>query len=223
MKPNEKACPRCAEHIKSEASVCKHCGYAFSPEELAQARAAKQAQQRNGMFGCLGCGGLIAVALAIAVLADGGGSTSTSADGQTAFVSLYKEVIAVATPCDRSFEKLKVAGESGEIVAVYGAAKDGFEMCRDAAMTLADKTAPAGMSSEANTKTQDALRTCTDAYLARQAGFESAMKYFDGEQRPSVQASMNDNLERGKKGVLLCVAGFFDAAAAAGVDTNLLK
>ncbi len=33
---HEKKCPDCAEYIKLEARVCKHCGYRFSEEEVQQ-------------------------------------------------------------------------------------------------------------------------------------------------------------------------------------------
>lgn len=34
MKAGHKACVRCAEEIKLEAKVCRHCGHEFSPEEM---------------------------------------------------------------------------------------------------------------------------------------------------------------------------------------------
>jgi hypothetical protein len=33
---HEKKCPMCAEYIKLEARVCKHCGHEFSQEEVEQ-------------------------------------------------------------------------------------------------------------------------------------------------------------------------------------------
>lgn len=33
---HEKKCPDCAEYIKLEARVCKHCGHEFSDEEVEQ-------------------------------------------------------------------------------------------------------------------------------------------------------------------------------------------
>jgi len=42
-KPGEKHCPRCAESIKAEATVCRHCGQEFTPDEIASAvKASKQ-------------------------------------------------------------------------------------------------------------------------------------------------------------------------------------
>ncbi len=43
---NEKKCPACAEHIKVEARVCKHCGYEFSDEEV-ERRIAEDSEDSN--------------------------------------------------------------------------------------------------------------------------------------------------------------------------------
>ncbi|MDF2602960.1 zinc ribbon domain-containing protein [Sphingomonas sp.] len=223
MKQNEKACPRCAEHVKLDALVCKHCGYEFSPEEMAAAKDAKQAEQRKSLFGCLGCGGLIAiVAVIAAVSGSGDGSSSSTEDPKAAFVNLYKEVISAAAPCDRAFEELKASAETGKIVAVYAAAKAGSESCRGAAMTINEKSAPAGLAIEARTKTDEALTFCRNAYLSRQSAFENMMKIADGEGRTSVQAELAEDAKRGEAGVLMCIGTLFEAAGKAGIDTSAL-
>jgi hypothetical protein len=38
MKADEKKCPDCAELIKKNAAVCKHCGHRFTSEEIAAGR-----------------------------------------------------------------------------------------------------------------------------------------------------------------------------------------
>jgi hypothetical protein len=224
MKQDDKACPRCAEHIKLDASVCKHCGHEFSPEEVESAKAAKDAAKRKGLFGCLGCGGLIAVVAVIAAVSGSDGdSNSQSADPKAVFVQLHKDVITAAAPCDRSFTELKAAADTGKPVELYVAAKSGSEACRDAAMTINGKSAPAGLPEVARTKTEEALTFCRNAYLARQSGFEGMMKIADGEFRPSVQAEMAADLKRGEAGVLMCVGTLFEAAGKAGVDLSALK
>lgn len=48
----ERACPKCKETIKADASICKHCRTEFSAEEMAQAK--KDAQYNNKITG-VGC------------------------------------------------------------------------------------------------------------------------------------------------------------------------
>ena len=49
MKNNEKKCPQCAEIIKLDAAVCKHCGHRFSENEIT---ASQSAARRNRQIGC---------------------------------------------------------------------------------------------------------------------------------------------------------------------------
>lgn len=47
MKHDERKCPACAEPVKIEALVCKHCGKQFDPADIARAKK----QQRNSTLG----------------------------------------------------------------------------------------------------------------------------------------------------------------------------
>lgn len=60
----EKKCPACAEYIKSEARVCKHCGYQYSQAEMAEQR--KQEQEAEKAVG-IGCGVITLAVLAYAI------------------------------------------------------------------------------------------------------------------------------------------------------------
>lgn len=53
MKAYERKCPKCAEVIKKEALVCKHCGAQFSADEVAALKRSDAANKRNGAVGCL--------------------------------------------------------------------------------------------------------------------------------------------------------------------------
>jgi hypothetical protein len=59
MKHNEKKCPQCAEIIKVDARVCKHCGHEFSEDEL-NAHIAKAKQGK-----AIGCGVAIVLLLLV--------------------------------------------------------------------------------------------------------------------------------------------------------------
>ena len=51
---DEKKCPECAEIIKKEAKVCKHCSYRFTQAELAAQRKREEEEGRDALMGCLG-------------------------------------------------------------------------------------------------------------------------------------------------------------------------
>ena len=57
-KYGEKKCPACAEIIKLEASVCKHCGHKFSASSIASDKHTQDQGQLVGC-GCLLVGGLL--------------------------------------------------------------------------------------------------------------------------------------------------------------------
>lgn len=48
----EKKCPACAELIKSEARVCKHCGYQYTQAEMAEQRKATEEAEQTVATGC---------------------------------------------------------------------------------------------------------------------------------------------------------------------------
>ena len=85
----EKKCPDCAEYIKLEARVCKHCGHEFSDEKVEQqvAQAREEYQMERGEEGedemetaslkesmaVLGIIAIIVGGIALLVLFTGGG------------------------------------------------------------------------------------------------------------------------------------------------------
>lgn len=60
----EKKCPACAEYIKSEARVCRHCGYQYS-----QAQMAEQRKQEREIYEAItaGLGAIVLALLAYAI------------------------------------------------------------------------------------------------------------------------------------------------------------
>jgi len=51
---DEKKCPECAELIKKDAKVCKHCGYRYTPAALAAQQKQEEEEGRAALMGCLG-------------------------------------------------------------------------------------------------------------------------------------------------------------------------
>ena len=59
MKSNEKKCPRCAEIIKKDAYVCKHCSFEYSEAQIAADKAVDAQNKKNGALGCAGIFGVL--------------------------------------------------------------------------------------------------------------------------------------------------------------------
>lgn len=245
MKANERACPRCAEPVKLDATACRHCGYEFTAEEIAAAQAKKKAQARQGIFGCLGCGGLIAV-IAIIVAISGGSSTGgkeaeasrleatadkidaeanrvEQSDGKQALVNNYRTMLKLAKGCDPMIGAIGDAAKTGSPVAMFAAAKEGQARCQEAWLGISKLSPADGLPDAVREKEQKAIKTCGSAYFLRQRAMETAMEVADGDAKPSKIASIQEDLQTGQGGVMLCVAEYFDAAGAAGVKTDQLR
>ncbi|MCA1199158.1 zinc ribbon domain-containing protein [Sphingomonas sp. R647] len=69
MKPDERKCPQCAEAIKIDARICKHCGHVMSDGEIAAGKAAKRRELWQGGIGCLVL--VILAGLAVAMCSGG--------------------------------------------------------------------------------------------------------------------------------------------------------
>ena len=62
MSEAEKQCPECAERIKKDARICRHCGYRYTAEQM---RAQKKQEEKDAEQTALGCLGVIVVGLLI--------------------------------------------------------------------------------------------------------------------------------------------------------------
>lgn len=138
-------------------------------------------------------------------------------------VASYRAFLAVAKPCDRAVNALADAASAGNQYATFSAAKDGHELCRETAMTVAASSPPDGLDADTRKAAAKAIEHCRDAYLSRQMAMEKAMAIADGDARPSAMVDFTDALKAGQAGLLLCVGEWFGAAGKAGVDPKELS
>lgn len=102
MEADEKKCPNCAETVKAEAKVCRHCGYNFETGRAPGAAAPPVAPKKKSglMKGGLGCLGLVVLIIVLTVIfgghgaKNGGQSSSASAPPPKAIKVTAKELAA---------------------------------------------------------------------------------------------------------------------------------
>lgn len=83
MAISEVKCPRCAEMVKADAKVCKHCGHEFTAEQLA-ANKREASKLKQGAIGCLAIIVLLVIGAAIFGGSSGTGNQSGPADNVAA-------------------------------------------------------------------------------------------------------------------------------------------
>jgi hypothetical protein len=114
VKANEKKCPRCAEIIKKDAVVCKHCGHQFSASEIEAEKKAQAKATKNGAVGCFGVLGLL---LIIGMCSAGGkedaASNSTTVEAQ-ALTAEQQKALEVSNKklIDAKLKEIKTLPES---------------------------------------------------------------------------------------------------------------
>lgn len=69
-------CPACAEWVLPQATVCKHCGSALTPDvtfEARQAAAERAKDEWEGTDKLIGIGAVVAIVLVVAMISNCGG------------------------------------------------------------------------------------------------------------------------------------------------------
>lgn len=143
------------------------------------------------------------------------------------FVKQYREMLAVAAPCDQAIGEVGKAatavGSGGSMVDLYSAANDGEAACQKAWLAINGMSPPDDMPEDAETLTKEAIETCGSAYYLRQRAMETAKTIADGDAKPSNVLSFRNDAQQGQAGVLACVAKWFEAGGKLGVKPEQLK
>lgn len=253
MKQDEKKCPNCAENIKIDAAVCRHCGQEFSADDIAAALAARKAKTRKGLLGCgLGCGGLVVLLAVIGAIGSGvdnGASGNSEAEAQrleatansldaaadkisaassdykSQFVSQYREILRVAKPCDEALSGLSGAAERS---------KEDGNVIQLMAATSAGQNA-CGSAATAIRAMSPAQGLPPKAAASTDNALRSCLRGYDRREQAFKRA--NDivageggdvqeavqDIERSRGDITRCVVGYVVAATEAGVDAKLMQ
>lgn len=108
MAVSEVKCPRCAESVKADAKVCKHCGHEFTTDELA-ANKKHGSRAKQGAIGCLAT--ILIFAIGAAIFGGSSGSDNQSAAVDNAAAE------PAAPPMPVTARELAAAYEANEVAA----------------------------------------------------------------------------------------------------------
>lgn len=107
MQSDQKKCPRCAELIKAEAVVCRHCQHEFGPAPLSIDKSEKKA--RKFVVGCLAlpvC--LLAMVTCMSQLTTPGTKLAATSSGVDGRMQAIKDKVA-----DDAVKQFSITQESG--------------------------------------------------------------------------------------------------------------
>jgi hypothetical protein len=110
MESDEKKCPRCAETVKAEAKVCRHCGYDFATG-AAPGAAAAPPKKRGAGSKVLGCVGLAIVILIILAVIGSNMDPASKTSGGEAAVSAEPAVKVTAQELASAYEANEAAAQ----------------------------------------------------------------------------------------------------------------
>jgi len=226
MKANEKKCPRCAESIKKDALVCKHCGHEFSKEELARQAAE---HKKNQMIGC-GIGLVLLILVGTCTAITGGGTAPAIPEqpGPTAkadAIAFYKEAVEAVGGCDRAGGVVADAAKGGDPVAVYQAAERMEAACLSTSSDVRALTVPTSVGAKAHKSFTDAQATCETAYVTKWSSAGALKKALEESGSVRRLAEMREAADAVSAQSMACASGLVAAAmevGATGKDLGII-
>jgi hypothetical protein len=215
LKAGERACPRCKETIKADATICKHCKTEFSAAEIEAAKAEQRKATKYGAIGCLGLVFLLglctyAVSDKTPSPAKSGNQAASDKPGPTAkadAITFYRSVMAAISPCDAAGQTVATAGKAGDLVGIYRAASAMESACLSVPGDIRAIDVPESVGAEARTKLTQTREVCENAYVQRWSAAGKMKEVLDENGAIGRQAELKDTMELVQAGTLACATG----------------
>lgn len=131
MEAGEKKCPNCAETVKVEAKVCRHCGYNFETGQAPGAVASPVPPKKKSglMKGGLGCLGLVVLVIVLAMVFGGsknGSKSSTSSAPPPQAIKVTAKDLAAAYSANEAAAQQRYGDGPLEVTGVVDSVKLGL-------------------------------------------------------------------------------------------------
>ena len=151
------------------------------------------------------------------------GSPDIKARVEREATALWASVVRIDEACSSASKRVAKAGASADPYQIYPAAKAAEEACSSASSETNKLLPPASLDGSQKTAFADAIEKCGQAQMVRSTAYSKVAEVVDGNLRPSAVTEAKENLQTAQSASIFCAAGFFDAAAKAGIDTKMFK
>lgn len=155
-------------------------------------------------------------------------SRQATGDQKAQFTSLYRRTLNIGRACDAANTVAvaalnDLASGAADVYSAYSKANSAESACTDAVDKYGALLVDATFPDEIETELRESIDRCETGYQARVSGLGTLKEVMDGDARPSLVQSFQDNQQLARSAVMLCAAGFSDAGLKLGLTVKELE
>lgn len=140
----------------------------------------------------------------------------------SAATGLWRQINSTVAGCDAASEAVADAAgaRNPSPYVLYPLVQQAKSVCADEGLEVSRLDVPEAIPSRYREGFEEAIETCSNAYLFKTSAFDSMAKVLDGNVRPSAVSDAQQGAERAQAGIMLCGIRFMKAANDAGLDLD---
>jgi len=219
-KGRDRICPKCKEAIKVDASICKHCGTEFTPDEVAAAKAeAKQGAKYAGV-GCL----VLVFALGTCTYVLGKGDPvpkvpeKPTATAKADAIAFYRRVSEAVRSCDKAGSEVSDAISAGDPVGTYSAADAMDKACLNTPSKIKAIAVPESAGKVSFDKLTKIREVCENLYVQKWSSASKMKAVLDNDGKISARAELRDSTQAIETGNIMCSSGILAEVMRLGAE-----